>query len=277
MKFHLNIPFVLTTLSLSAVFSISHAQLLDKIRKKAEKAAEKVVEDVISKEDGSGEQTSARKSGETTPARAAVKPVFDFVPGDSLLLNDDLSGETPGSMPRRWKTSGSGQVVSFPGIAGKWFLLNEFTTYKLDSSRAMPADFSLEFDIITRSDQASDLNDFSFGFSRDNSVRSYTGDAYNENAITQTTIHYWNEEVINSSSDTRSYNTRDFELAGYANAVMHVSIQVNGTHMKVYLDKTKVLDADMFDPGVKKYFYLSTSTRIDNEAQIAVSNFRLKQ
>src|SRR3546814_1001184 len=116
------------------------------------------------------------------------------------------------------------------------------------SSYVCSSDLSLEFDIFTRSDKARDLNDFNFGFARDNSVSSYISDAYNDNAITSTTVHYWNEEVIHSSSDTKVYNTSDFELANYANAVMHVSIQVNGTKMKVYLDDKKVLDTDMFDP-----------------------------
>src|SRR3546814_18074737 len=106
-------------------------------------------------------------------------------------------------MPHYWKTSGSGQVVTFPGTEGNWMLLKEFTTYKLDTLLAMPADFSLEFDIFTRSDKARDLNDFNFGFARDNSVRSYISDAYNDNAITSTTVHYWNEEVIHSSSNTK--------------------------------------------------------------------------
>lgn len=236
------------------------------------------MDDVINKEeDTEPAQAPETDVPENAPARAAVSGAFDFVPADSLLFHDDLLADKPGSMPRQWKSSGSGQVVSFPGIEGNWLLLKEFTTYKADTLLAMPEAFSLEFDILTRSDQARDLLQFSFGFASDNSVRDYIGDAYNSNAITQTTIHYWNKEIISSSSDTRIYNTTDHELENYANEIMHVSIRVRGENMAVYLDETKVLDTEMFDPGAKKYFYMSTGTELNNEAQIAVSNFMLKE
>lgn len=270
--------YTLTALLIIISSAASNAQLFDKIKKKAEKAAEKTVDRVLSGEkDPAGDPDNDGETTGSTPARATINPVFDFVPGDSLVFRDDLSGDQPGSMPHAWKSNGSGEVVRFPGVAGNWLLLKEFASYKLDTLLAMPAHFSLEFDILTRSDQARDLVEFSFGFASDNSVRRYISDAYNDNAITQTTIHYWNKEVISSSSDTKIHHTGDFELENYANETMHVSIRVAGENMAVYLDKKKVLDTRMFDPGAKKYFYMSTGTELNNDAQIAVSNFDLKE
>lgn len=253
--------------------SAAHAQLFDKLKKKAEDKIEKAADKILN-EDQQKDETEAQKSNTTG---SKVTSVFDFAAGDSVIFQDDFSAAPAGSMPGMWKSSGTGEVATFSGAEGKWLSLTEFTTYKLDTLLAMPENFSLEFDILTRADQAKDLNNFSFGFALDNSVSSYISDAYNDNAISNTQIHYWNEEVTNSSSDTEIYNTQDLELASYANAVMHVSIQVTGEKMKVYLDQEKVLDTRMFDPGVKKYFYMSTSTRIDNEARIAIGNFKLAE
>lgn len=262
---------LLITIALFVFCTPGQAQLFDKLKKKVEDKAEKVADNLLNKEE------EDKEGGTAAGSRSKVASVFDFTAGDSVVYQDDFSNANVGSMPEMWKSGGTGAVITSRQAEGNWLSLAEFTTYKLDTLLAMPEHFSLEFDILTSSDQARDLHSFSFGFASDNSVRSYIGDAYNKNAITHSEIHYWNEEAKNSSSDTEVYNTQDIELASYANAVMHVSVEVNGEAMKVYLDEIKVLDTKMFDPGVKKYFYMSTSTRLDNDATIAVSNFRLAE
>src|SRR5690606_24074725 len=121
-----------------------------------------------------------------------------------------------------------------------------------------------------------DLNELKFGFAHDNAINAYISDAYNDNAITSTSVHYWNKAITNSSSDTKIYNTIDFPLAEYAVGKMHVAIEVKNKHMVVYLDKVKVLDTDMFGRDQeKKYFYVSTGTELSNGAEIGIGNFKV--
>lgn len=229
-------------------------------------------EDIFTQADNPKEESAGQQAN---TQRAKVGSNYDFKAGSTAILQDDFSDETIGEMPEMWKTSGSGQMVTFPGVKGKWLLFAEQSTYKLDSLLAMPDNFTIEFDLLTRSDQAGDLGDFRFGFAHDNSVESYIFDAYNDGAITQTQIHYSNEEVISSSSATEVYYTRDFKLAGYANAIIHVAIQVKGSNIKVYLDKIKVLDTKMFNADSDKYFYISSYYDLEDGAQQAISNFIL--
>lgn len=271
---------ILLSTFLVFTFFVSEAQILNRIKNKVEeKVVNKTVEaleektndkdkDAQSSKKGNSESTGAQSP--TTVGRAL--PVFDFTPGANVMFEDSFLNDSVGPMPHYWKSSGSGSLVNFPGVEGKWLLLNEFTTYKLDTLISLPENFTIEFDLLTRSDQAKDLHAFTFGLAKDNSA---TG--YEDNIATKTTIHYWNEEIINYSVDKEVYNTIDFDLKSHGNRVMRVSIKVQGSLMKVYLDQVKVLDTQMLSPSVARYLYFNPSTRIDNNAQLAVSNFRIAQ
>lgn len=241
-------------------FSVN-GQLFDRLKKSVE---DKVVEKTDQLINGKEKETNDNDkfSGSST--------VYDFVPGSIIIFEDNFTGDKLGSMPEYWKSGGSGSVTTYQNVSGKWLKLNAFTTYKLDTLFAMPTNFTLEFDLLTRSNELKDLEAISFGFSSDNSVNGY-----NEPIIEETQIHYWNQEIKNSSHDVDSYNTIDYDLKNYDNAIMHVAIQVQGENMKVYLDKNKVLDAKMFKEGRKKYFYISPSTKLNNNAEIAISNFKV--
>lgn len=251
-----------------------HAQIFNKIKQKAVGAIENKID---GKPAAKAASAAPDEQGGNSKTYQKATTVFDFTPGATTFFSDSFAVDQPGRMPKHWKSSGSGSLVNFPGVPGKWMLMQEFTSYKLDTLMSLPANCTVEFDILTRADQAKDLSDFKFGLSHDNSVADYTSDAYNDNAITQTQIHYWNKSVLNSSSDTKAHNTIDFPLTDFANAVMHVSMEINGTQMKVYLDQTKVLDTRMLNANSVKYFYLSTSTNMTNNAQIAVGNFVFKK
>lgn len=179
-------------------------------------------------------------------------------------------------MPGRWKTNGSGSVVNFPGQTGRMQLRN-FTSYKLKSNESLPENFTIEFDIVTDSEtDVSAFGSLAFGFAHNNNISNFIGDAYNDGAITNTKVFYANGEINSMSSDTQVNNNTDFPLQGYAIGKMHVAIAVHGNNMQVFLDRTKVMDARMFSrPDEARYFYISTATNMNNNARIAVGNFKI--
>jgi hypothetical protein len=263
---------VLFTVCFTLLHFQTKAQIFKHLEDKAEQKADEKVDDLFVKH----KHTSNTSTTDVSVFTEAAK-VYDFKPGTQNIFWDNFETDSLGNMPHNWKTSGSGSVQTFPNQLGKWFLLNEYTSYKLRKDASLPENFTIEFDIATHSNtSADDLESLIFGFAHDNNISSYIGDAYNNNAITATQIHYWNKEIINSSSDTKIYNSQKFPLQQYAVGKMHVAISVNGSSMKVYLDKVKVLDADMFlNTSMNKHFYISTATRIDNGAQIAIGNFKI--
>lgn len=249
-------------------------KLKDKVSDKIENKVDKVLDGDLSSKT---KKTSTSDNAGQIAAAIGLDGPYNFIQGLDTVYFDNFSSESTGDMASHWKTHGSGSIGTTDQFPGKWLFLKEFTSYKLKSNTPLPENFTVEFDIVTQSkDQARDLNSLSFGFAHNNAISSYIGDAYNEGAITQTEVHYWNKEVKNASSDNKKYNTIKFPLEEYAIGKMHVAITVKGLHMQVYLDKHKVLDADMFErTPEKKYFYISTSTRLDNGARIAVGNFKI--
>lgn len=266
--------FTIATIGLSA--SQANAQLLKKIRDKVSDKIENKVDKVLDGQTKAATKSTADGVGQAEASVELAGP-YNFIQGKDTVYFDNFASERTGDMASHWKTHGSGSVGTTEAFPGNWLFLNEFTSYKLKSDTPLPENFTIEFDIVTLSkDEAKDLNSFSFGFAHNNAISSYIGDAYNEGAITQTEIHYWNKEIINSSSDNKKYNTIKFPLEEYAMGKMHVAITVRGIHMQVYLDKHKVLDTDMFSrTPEKKYFYISTSTNLDNGARIGVGDFKI--
>ncbi|TCK80868.1 hypothetical protein [Albibacterium bauzanense] len=247
-----------------------------KVENKVNNAVDKAFEGKGSSEDATVSSTRGAK-GTDSDIFANAANDFKFKTGSILVFSDDLSRDSIGSMAQFWKASGSGSVANLPDQSGNWLLLKEFTSYKLKSNAPLPNNFTLEFDIATQSNtDAKDLMELKFGFAHDNAINNYISDAYNDNAITSTSIHYWNKTIINSSSDTKIYNTIDFPLAEYAVGKMHVAIEVKNKQMVIYLDKVKVLDTEMFSRDQeRKYFYVSTGTELSNGAAIGISNFKV--
>ena len=216
-------------------------------------------------------------AGSKGSSKIKINQSFDFVACDSLVFEDNFSSSAIGKMPAGWKTNGSGDVVKSPELPGKWLKLQDFASYKITKPIKYPSKFTIEFDIVAVADKIEDLSPLSFGFAKDNSVRSYMQDAYNDGAINNISITYYNKHgIIVGSSDTKyHYANDDIDLESYPNQIMHVSIAVDGENEQVYLDKTKISDAKMFGPSRIKYFYLSAPLQAKNGAKVLFGNYKM--
>lgn len=265
-----NLP-MLAVLGLLVYASPAEAQLLKKFQKSLENKASQKVDDVLN-----GKTKTSSPAAESTAAKDAppmVEEVYSFTPGATILFESDFKRDTKGLMPKKWKASTSGSVVSLPDVPGNWLALTARTTYKIDSLFKLPENFTVEFDLVTRSDEAKDIGSMSFGFARDNSIKNYIMDAYNDNAITNTQLHFHNRDINSASSDTKVHNTLSFPLANYANGLLHVAIAVEGENMRVYVNRSKVLDTWMLRKDLPKFFYLSAPFSYDNQSKVYFGNF----
>ncbi|QNL50628.1 hypothetical protein H8S90_03220 [Olivibacter sp. SDN3] len=249
----------------------SEAQIWKKVQKKLEDKVEKKVDQVINRND------SPEVNGTDQTGNADILPHseenYSFAPGSQVIFEDNFSGDLNGRMAKYWKSSGGGSVVQLPDVSGQWLALAPRTTYRIDSLVHLPENFTIEFDLITRSEEARDIGGMGFGFARDNSNRSYIMDAHNDNAITHSSLHFHNKEVTNSSSDTKIYNPVDFPLNNFSNGTLHVAIMVEGEHMRLYVNKAKLLDTRMFKKDAVKYFYISAPFSYKSDAMVYFGNF----
>ncbi|MET4141185.1 hypothetical protein [Pedobacter sp. UYP1] len=253
----------------------SHAQFFKKIQQKIQDKVDKKVDDVINGNTGTNTKTSSTSSSQTGNSGSKlpnIEEVYSFTPASNVFFADNFSSDPAGRMASHWKTSGTGSVTTISDVPGKWLALSPRTTYRLENLLAMPGNFTIEFDLITRSTEVKDIGAMQFGFAKDNSNREYISDAYNSNAITESQLHFWNKEVNNSSSDTKISNQLSFPLNNYANALIHVAIAVEGENMRVYINKSKVVDTRMFKKGTIKYFYLSAPFDYSSDAMVYFGN-----
>jgi len=221
----------------------------------------------------SGGQAQA-DSTEDGNSRLRINEGFNFTPGSSLLVQDNFADTAIGAMPQEWKTNGSGTVVSVDGLDGRWLSLQSFATYKLKQPPQLPDRFTIEFDLVFAADSTRDVGGMPFGFTADNSVRSYVQDAHNDAGIAVVNLGPQGGSSV-ASSATEYYHAFDFDYKPYANRVMHVSIAVDGDAMQVYLDRTKIADSQLFRKNPSKYFFISAPINLNNGAKVLFGNFRI--
>lgn len=264
-------PFIIAGLALTLAAGASpvQAQFFKKLQQKLEDKVDRKVDGMINGQKG----TKTTAEGKSSKPMPKLEEVYSFVPGHTLFFADNFTSDKAGRMPKRWKSSGGGSIATIPDVPGKWLALAPRTTYRIDSILAMPGNFTVEFDILTRSTQAKDIGALVFGFGRDNSNRSYIQDAYNDNAITGTQLHFWNEDISNSSSDTKIHNSLEYPLSNFANTTIHISMSIEGENMRVYLNRSKLVDTRMFKTNTIKYFYLSAPYDYEGEAMTYFGNF----
>ncbi|WP_432710369.1 hypothetical protein [Pedobacter sp.] len=248
-----------------------HAQIWKKVQQKLETKANQKVDDVLSRKKSSANNKGTIEDSRTN--RPVLEEDFSFTPGTNIIFESDFKYDSKGRMPKKWKSNGSGSITAVSGMPGNWLALTEKTTYKIDSLINNPVNFTVEFDLLTRSAETSDIGPLSFGFARDNSSKNGIYDGHNGNAITNTQLHFHNQKVTNASSDTDAYSTLDYPFASNSNSLIHVAISVEGENLRVYVDKAKVLDTKMFKPAATKYFYITAPFSYDHGAKVYFGNF----
>lgn len=248
-----------------------NAQLFKRLQKKAEDQVEKAIDKKIN---GNGKtDTSGIDGNQSETKRIQFSDAFDFAAGDSLVYQSNFNAVQPGRMSTQWITNGGGSVVSSPEISGQWLRMQTRSSFKLKRDIHYPKKFTIEFDLLVAADQVDDLSTLYFGFSKDNSVRSWISNG----SIWDMGLQYMNDNDLTvSSRSTGKRLSTNFDLEPYANRSMHVSIAVNGNRVKTYLDHAKISDNNLFDGEVAKHFFISAPLNADHRASVLFGNFRIK-
>ncbi|MFA6246583.1 MAG: hypothetical protein WC615_06560 [Mucilaginibacter sp.] len=189
----------------------------------------------------------------------------------NLDFNEDFAKCEIGASPRSIKTSGAATIARPQGQQGKWLLLQDNITCKLNRLASLPKSFTFEFDILAQAEQIKDMSPISFGFVKDNAAREYIS---NGGAFVQ--LHYYDADAVNIGNyDLKKEANIKFDLSATANRPLHVKLVVSGDQMAVYLDGTKLADTMLFQPQAARYFYISGPNKSENGARLFISNFKI--
>ena len=190
----------------------------------------------------------------------------------NLDFNEDFSKYEIGASPRSIKTNGVVTIARPNGQQGKWLLIQDNITYKLNRSVSLPKRFTFEFDILAQAEQIKDMSPISFGFVKDNADREYIS---NGGAFVQ--LHYYDADAVNIGNyDLKKEANTKFDLSATANRPLHVKLVVSGNQMAVYLDNTKLAETMLFQSQAARYFYISGPNKTENGARLFISNFRMQ-
>jgi hypothetical protein len=143
-----------------------------------------------------------------------------------------------GDLPAKWSTSGSGEVVTLDRLPGNWFKINQPTAVSPELTEALPENCTIEFDLFLKNTSGIAPH-IMFGLTTLSDVSS--GDVY-RNHLWVKCEGYNEEGNVFFGKQIEDLGSKAFRLSGYVGRKLHVSISINKTRFRVWLDKQKVVD-----------------------------------
>ncbi len=232
------------------------AQLLKKMKQKAEEAISKQVNKSAEARQGEAqEKTAAAESdsaGDTKTTAGTpnlkVYSKFDFVPGNTILYYDNFEKDNIGESPMGWITSTSAEVVTVEGLEGRWLKLAATSSRHItrNKKQSWGNNFTIEFDLLIVKNTYDPRIDI---------LLINTGG----NLVTDEAILSSGKPAINFGSilgaegtkaratlygmDNRKLSDNMSENLGYNNTVpVHISMSVQGKRFRMWWNDRKLYD-----------------------------------
>lgn len=206
--------------------------------------------------DGSGDAGGSGSKGGGSVASVSTK--FDFVPGSKVLLMDDFTRDELGEFPSRWKLmTGNFDVVEYKGK--RWMRLNGGDGTVALKTESLPEKWTLEFDI----DQA-----------------EITGPVFTVSGLADLSRgSTWYVTIGNSGKAVAfvgpesMHSTADFP-GGALTGPHHVALMANGSSLKVYVDRERLVNVPEMNWGEWAPKYISIRLwRYDDDPRITNVRF----
>ena len=261
----------------------SYAQILKRIEKKIqqkvnhriEKKTDNVIENVLNKVERGIDGTSLDQDSSST--MRSKSSIFDFIPGDHVLFLDAFEQEAKGDFPARWNTNGSGELVTIQHLIGNWLKIPDNSISFPELKTALPENFTIEFDLYYP--QGTTRPPITFGFTElANPAKS---------SIQHKKLFYFHIPSTiknNIGYSTSLYSGREITQSWPANKmagrIVHVSIAVQNTRIRLYMDENKIFDLPKaFDSNRLRNNFHFRAAPIIPEAKYGfyVSNLRIAE
>ncbi len=237
--------------------------------------------DPSDKNPGSGTNSDVIKSDSGSPKTIEVYSKFDFVPGDKLLFFDDFKNDFIGDFPSKWNTNGGGELVNINDSPSKWLkILPGFGTEYIPDIEELPAEFTMEFDVITE------------GLDNKTSSQSYLQIMVGDTKTFQKPKNYGFVEypfcqfidpgiiIENNINGKRGIrNDLRIDIRKSITSEHHVSLAVNKQRFRVWINEQKLVDVPRLLPANTPMQAIKIHLRgINiNKESIYLSNFKIAE
>lgn len=221
-----------------------------------------------------------KKSGDDPGTTLQSYSKFDFIPGEKVIFFDDFSQDAVGDFPALWNTNGSGEVVTTNLYDGHWLKFNQesYTAIWTDKFLDLPDNYTLEFDIIPLADKDSKtMAGYSIRILKSENERKWDGGAipgdagFNFHTTYYGTPNYraYINDPENEQNDLSGDNDA-FKTSQKLNNKSHISIWVQKTRIRLYIDQNKIFDLPRAASVSSRY----NRFRIDDGSGL-ISNIRI--
>jgi len=219
---------------------------------------------------------AAGTAGKAIPASGVA--FSDFVPGQSVIFQDDFSQDALADFPAKWNSNGSGKVTTLNGLTGRWLELKTNTAVTPEINKALPENSTIEFDLYLNAQNGQTTPFIQFGLTQVKDILKE--DLFYKDRLFMN-IHRYAEQdghTVEYGLKNDVLGTKgDFPITSYAGKVLHVSMALNKTRIRIYLDQTKVLDLPRaLTPGMRTNFFLNSNQIVPAaELDMYVGNVRI--
>ncbi len=253
----------IATILLALAANNAPAQLLKKIKQKAEDAITKPKEKPEEKKQADDkEKPIAAETGNSNEAKATgpatnlkVYSKFDFVPGTTILYYDNFEKDNIGESPMGWITSTSAEVVTIDGLEGNWLKMAATSSSHITRSKKQSwgNNFTIEFDLLLVKNTYDPRMDIALINTGGNLVSDENILRSGKNAVLVSTIiakegASSRVSLYNNLNTGKPISDRMSENLAYSNTVpVHVSICVQGKRFRLWWDAAKIFDLPAVD------------------------------
>ena len=188
-------------------------------------------------------------NGSTSSGTFAVNTKFDYVPGSKLMVFEDFEADAVGDFPARWNTDGTGEVVTFGAETDKWFRLKSGSTYLPDLPYELPESYTIEFDVVARGldQKTSSSTVLDVVLDDNNGFRGGSNRAQIRIPFCQ--YHPIGFYVRNAVDNKAIVNNKvEADIRKQVLNVTHVSIAVNKSRYRLWVNETKYIDVPRLVP-----------------------------
>ncbi len=214
----------------------------------------------------------------TVVSSSQIKSSSDFISGENIIFADDFSEDALDDFPARWNTNGSGKIVTIEGREGKWLDIVHNSVVNPVLDKALPENCTIEFDLFLQADGRRSTPFIQFGLTP---VR----DILKEDMFYKDRFFFNIHRYAEDDGKTIEYglkndvvgNKSDFPIVTYVNKVLHISIAINKTRIRIYLDDKKLIDLPRaLTPEMRNNFFINNNYIIPaSEIGLLVSNVQI--
>lgn len=234
----------------------------------------------------SGDQKD-NKNGSGTGAGKQDQPSlqtyskFDFIPGEKVVFYEDFSQDAIGDFPALWNTNGSAEVVTSNLFPGNWLQVKpqSYVGVWTDQPLVLPENYTFEFDIIPiAGEEGGGMSGYNLLLTKFKNKNTLDGGSVPGESGFWFKCEYYGTPRYRAYSFSKNEDGQ-FDFSGSndeeknkqkLNQKYHISVWVQKTRLRLYINENKVFDLPKAVSLEKKY----DRFRID-ESAVLISNLRI--